>query len=517
MDKRALNSLSTLNQIVIKKLRETQKPKSIMHTPLREIFSGYRVSGSLKREENILDLAQKGSKKYRRAVKEMIIPILSGDVKIKEREIDRILEGYYINYYGTCDEISSTNLDLLTSKLNKILIRKDADIEVKLEKLAQVCFQECYGYGVLDEFCNLGVDERSDKVEEIAMSGGNHLLIKISGVDFKLDKLYYPEEQLAKIVNRLSKTSLKKLSQANPKAESELLDGSRINLQCPPLNATNSFNIRIHYGDFLTKQMLINRGSTTQEFEDWKDLLMEFKPRIIVVGGQGVGKSTATRDLFKRYPMNTTVASIESAFELGLEKLPNLYVNRLRAGVLPIDSLLESLFRLNAKVIGLGEARTGQDVYLYTQAAKRTTSGTVCTWHEDDAKEAVYDMANSLVHAGYAGSLEEAIQEVCRSADIIFVNRCCDEYSKDPGLRHTSVACELPKEGLDKNGELNIRILWQYDYEEMKLYQEQGISKTLEHAFLQRNFNPQKIKGLVVNGEFYEERVRKRGSFAVNN
>ena len=465
MEGRALQILSKINMEVIKKLNSSLMIKQEPRAALEDIFSSAAEGRSLKRHDSPVDLAAKGSREARQTLIDRILILLTKDLKVNQSVVDVVLEGYYINYFGKPEDIASTRSELLYQFLDKVLISKDADPDDKIEKLAQVIYQECFGYGVLDEFRYIGMNEHYDKVEEIFIFGPETLSLKISGLDYKLDKIYYPEEQLDRVVSKLARSSVKGgLTKANPKVETELLDQSRVTLYCFPLTKYSAFNIRLHYSSDLKPEDLIRLGTSSVECERWQDLIMNFKPRIGFFGGQGTGKTTLIVNMCRRYERNLVIVTGESAFELGLEKIDHLIVNPMKLGILSNEEFLKSLFRQNAKMLLMGEARDAEDSILITQAAQRTEFGTIFSWHTGDVLEGIYGMANGLVRSGAFKTLFEAVREVCNSVDFVLVPRIADESSKTPGRRHIYQIVEIGKVA-NPGDEPKLRVIFEFDYE----------------------------------------------------
>lgn len=470
--------------------------------PVVKLFTGVKNGAIFSRERSVMDLAAMGDKLARNTLKMTIYKILASK-KFEERMIDYILSGYYINYYGTSKEISSTTTDLLTNKINLVLISKSkSSYDDKLQKLSQVVFQECFGYGVLDEFIDLGVDSRYNKVEEIAAFGPDQLMLKVSGVDYKLDKVYYPEELIEKVANRLSRKAETGLSHATPRIETELLDQSRVTLTTKPLNAHTTFNIRLHYSGELSIAKQIELGSTTREFENFLDLIMNFHVRIVVAGAQGSGKTTRIRDICRRYEPNTTISTVETSFELALDNIPYLIVNKFDADVLSSEELLKTLFRVNAKTLILGESRTPEDIMLFTQMSKRQANGSITTYHSSDPKECIYDMANTFLRGEHTvNTFGEALSEVSKSIDIIMVQKTMEDNSKHPGKRHISICCEVPTVDTENYKDFKLIPLFEYDYEKDRLDVCNPISADLEKVLLKRNYDTRKMS-LLRDAEF---------------
>lgn len=488
MNDKTKNLLEQLKSVVVEEVSKSQLVKGRPKSSLLKLFERASAGESMKRPENLIDLAAKGDKRAKQTLKDEIYKIITTSKRVSLRDIDRILEGYYINYYGTSKDISSDyKVGILNSMLRQVLIDKDSDPDTKRKKLTQVLYQECYGYGIVDEFTSLVPDERLTKVEELAATGGKCISLKISGLNFKLDKIDYPDEEVQKITDRLCKNSPIALTRANNKVETELLDQTRVTLHCPPLMRFHSFNIRLHYdGKELTRKKLIELGTSTEELENFLDLIMLFRPRFLVVGGQATGKSTDLNRISSRYDRNMVVATAETSFELALDRQEHLIVPQLKLGLIDVEKFQESLFRLNADVLLLGEARTSTDVMLLTQMAKRQSGGTGCTWHNSTKEEAMFDMSSALVRGNYFKSHADAMSELTRSVELVFVKRVLGKDSEFPGRRVYHEIAEVKKFHGDDINNVEFNILFKYNYDKNILEKVNPISEDLAKVLLDR-------------------------------
>ena len=501
---KAIDELDTLCTYVIKYINESQVKSSVSKSSWTEAFTNLNKTVELEKKVDIIDLAQRGSRPHRKALVDIIQAYLSNHLKLQEDDIDFMLSNYYINYYGNISDITTlATTPLFADQINKILISKDADLIVKYEKLAQVCFQEIYGLGPLDEFFNFGMDARKNKIEELAPAGGNQSSITISGQKLKLNKLDYPQDKVDKICKRLTKCSSQTLNKTNPVVETEFIDQSRLTIYGPPFAQNCGANIRRHYANALTAQDRIKLGSTSLGFEKFQDDLAVFYPRILVVGGQSVGKTTVIRDNLARYDANTVVACIESAFELGLENIEHLIVKNMRFGSLPEEQFISKLFRFDADVITIGESRSPVAVNIFTQAAERTEKGTSSTWHASSPEAGIREMAKAFLRGGYATSEREALIEIESCVDlVIFCSNCDSSYGSHHGMRHISRVCEIPKDGKPIDVKTQFRDLFRFDYTDFKLKQVNNISDTLQEILGRRKASRPDVLDRLSNGNY---------------
>lgn len=502
MNKKSLAKLTIINEAVISRIQDNLMVKSRPTATIVSLFSNANKDVSLTREDTLFDLAAKGSREARDTLIDLIIRLLSTEIRVKMSEIDFILGGYYINYYGEPSDISSETNPLLLKFLKKILIDPNSDHNTKIEKFAQVIYQECWGFGVLDEFRYLGVEKETlSKVEEIQINGPKQLGLKISGINFKLEKLEYPETEIAKVTKKLSRNSPRGLTKNHPIVETDLLDGSRVNLTCPNYSAYYTFNLRLHYSNEISREQLIRIGSSTEEYESFLDLVINFRPRIMFMGGQGVGKTTDIVNFCRRYPDSTTVVTLESSFELELDRIKHLLVQKLRLGEVDPERLLSSVFRYNAQLLIMGEARDSSDAMLTTQVSKRQDFGTINTWHSGDATEGIRDFSNALVRGGYFKTGREALVEVCSAIDLVVVKRISGKNTRRAGVRHIYQVCEVPKLKLDSTSDLELNVLFEFDYSTMELKKKNTLSRDMLDIFNSRNYNPGLIE-VLASGDY---------------
>lgn len=511
MNIKAMQKLSEINQFIVHELNRSQTTKVSVNQPIKDIFNAAKTRLTFEDSRSALDKAIAGNPKARRAIVELIYSILAAE-GIPEDIIDAILSGYYINYYGDVDcLVSDCKSKLFITQLNKIFIRKDSSIEVKLAKLAQVCFQELYGIGPLDEFLNMEPDVNLTKIEELSYFGSSQLCLKISGLNCKLDNLFYPKEDLEKVAKRLAKASGKGLNKLNFEVETELEDHSRVTLAQEPITS-QIITIRRHYPSTITPSLKIKIKSSTADEQNFYNALMHFHPRVLVIGPQGVGKTTDIRELVARYPRNTNIATVETSQELDIQSIKHLIAPSLRAGVVPNEDLLRLLFRLNADCLNLGEARTPEDVSMFYTTCTRQTFGAVSTWHASDAEECVNQMSNSLLVGGYATSEHEAQKMIRSAVDIIVVKAIVPEYKKKAGLRHTAQIVEVSK-SLDSNGNYRpMRVLFEYNYDTWMLEQKNTMTDSFIALCDKRNHEPLAINLLKV-GDYAAASQLVRGEY----
>lgn len=446
-----------VNVEIDKKLRKNSQPKSTIRSILFKDFNSEPVKQD---DSSLIYRCNRLDPKAREIMLDVIFNLLL-KYELKVRTIDAILSQYYINYYAKPTDLTSQRNIIGLSKVRKILIPKDSDYEVKLRKLAQVIYQDYYGVSVMDEFIYMPVDEDGTKIEEISSFGPDVLWFTSSGIVTKLDKVCLTPDILRNVVDRLSANSPDlRLNKNNSCISTDSLRKDRVTLTCPDYTRFYDFNIRRHYPSFVTKELLIESGSSTQEFEDFLDIIMKFYPRIVFSGDQAAGKTTRLRMVAERYPAGTVIGTIESSYELELSAIPHLVVKQLKANQVDPGKALEDSLRFGLHVIINGETRSGVEVATALQAGQRSSRGTLTTSHAPNAADCIRSYTQLLVRDGLFSNEASALYAISQCLDFVIVPTADNVGDNATGFRYIAAVYEIPKLKESECKDLEPRLLF---------------------------------------------------------
>lgn len=465
-------------------LRKEEKPVS----PVQEML--FRSFASMVVEEDdstLLSRCYRLDPKARKIIIDLIYQRLIC-YNLKLTAVDNILENYHINYYGSPSDITSSNLKIGFDRLKYILISKTDDFEVKLAKLAQVIYQESYGVSIVDEFIYQPAFADGTKIEEVACFGPDAFWMKISGVELKLDKVEVPKRNLKPVVEHLSTCAANfTLNSHNCKVSTDSLNNDRVSLTGDTYSKYYEFNIRRAYPKLLTREMLIKSRSTTVGLEKFYDDVMKQFPVLAIVADQAAGKSSLLRRLAERYPANTVIGTIESAYELELSQIRHLIVKQLKAGKISSEEALEDSLRFALSIMIYGEARSGIELSTSIQAAQRSTKGSLATGHGADIKTWFRSMVQVLIRDGIFTSEASAMYNLVQCYDVVVIPAVDNVGDGASGLRYIDSIWEIPSVRESEIESFEPILLWQAD----------------------DNFVPRQLNG--ISDELYEK-WRKRSS-----
>lgn len=494
-----MNCLSNLKDVISERILDSIEKDVKQKSTIRAMFSNNDSKGpAVASDEKLLIDCKKLNPRARAVCLELIYGLLS-TMRIDMLDLDAMLSQYYINYYGSPTDITSSKNPIALSVLKKILISPTDDVETKLRKLAQIIYQDLYGVGVLDELLYMSADSASGvKVEEIASFGPNCQWFAASGIPTKLDKINVPETLLSMIVTRLSENEPEfNLNKTTPSLSTDSSNGDRISITCPEYTRYYDFNIRRHYPGVITKEIMIESGSTTAEYEAFMDLVMNFYPSIILTGDQSAGKTTRLRMIAERYPANTVIGTIESSFELELSKINHLIVKQLRALSLGPEKALEDCLRFGLHVMCNGETRNGREVDTVLQVALRSSKGTLTTSHAPDAWACLRTYTQMLVKDKIYTNEKSALYAISQAIHLIIVPAVDNNGDDATGLRYIDAVYELPKLKESEMDNFEPRILFEADREDnFRLKQVNRLSDSTLKVFAKRSRNMKAIEKL---------------------
>lgn len=467
-------------------------------SPIRSLFLK-DFTDVIKEREGEADLLKRCSRLDREAREqclELIFQILITK-GLNVVEVDAILSQYFINYYSNPKDLTSSTNTLGLSKLRLILMPIESDLEDKLRKLAQVVYQELYGLSVLDEIFYMDIDQANgSKIEEVATVGPNGCWFNCSGIPTKLDKIHVPENVLRNVVDRLSINSPLLLNKSNPSVTTDSIARDRISLTCPEYTRYYDLNIRRHYPGFINRDFLIKIQSSTEEFERFCDLIMDFYPRIILTGDQAAGKTTRLRLLAERYPANTVIGTIESSYELELGNLPHLIVKQLRVNNTDPEKAMRDCLRFGLHVMINGETRNALEAATVLQVGERSSKGTLTSSHAPNAWDCIRSYVQMLVKERIFTSEAAALSYLSHCIDFIIVPAVDNVGDNATGFRYISAVYEIPRVKESEVDSFEPRILFEADKQDFILKKVNNISDEMLDFLSSRNYKPESLAKL---------------------
>jgi pilus assembly protein CpaF len=165
--------------------------------------------------------------------------------------------------------------------------------------------------------------------------------------------------------------------------------------------------------------MLKSKTITDEMVEVFK-ILAKGRANIVVIGEMGSGKTTFMKWLLGFMPDDLVVGTLETTFELHLEKLyPDKHWIQLEEQHdYELKDLFAVMLRQNVDVMLVGESRS-YEVNELIKAMSRGHSGSIGTAHSLGAMEVVDDFADMILESGKKVDLEALKYRIARAIDIV--------------------------------------------------------------------------------------------------
>ncbi len=241
------------------------------------------------------------------------------------------------------------------------------------------------------------------------------------------------EKDLRRIITRMLNESNRKVDESSPIASAKLLDGSRIEIQIPPIAANVDKDGQP--GSYLTLRKFREIPLLFESLIDTNmiDLKMAYflikaikgKLNIVVSGGTSSGKTTFLNALTRFIDERDQLLTIEDTKEMK----PQLPCHAIRsfearpeneegAGAISIDMLLRTALRSSPRRIIVGECR-GPEIVTMLNAMNTGHPGSMTTIHADDTKEAIVRIENMFLEARPTANMNFVRSQIISAVDLI--------------------------------------------------------------------------------------------------
>ena len=285
-------------------------------------------------------------------------------------------------------------------------------------RVRSAVLDELLGYGPLQDLLD------DPRVSEIMVNGVETVFVESQGVLRRTNRAFESEEQLLRVIDRMVRSSGRRVDQSSPMVDARLLDGSRLNVVLPPLAVDGpSVTIRKFTAGKLSTEDLVTRGALSPEAADFLRLSVASKANILVSGGTGTGKTTILNVLSSFIGRHERLVTVEDAVELALD-LPNIIrletrpANAEGAGAVTIRDLVRNSLRMRPDRIVVGEVR-GAEALDMLQAMNTGHEGSLSTLHANTPRDALRRLETMVLLGGVELPLRAIREQIASAVDVI--------------------------------------------------------------------------------------------------
>ncbi|SOC55354.1 CpaF family protein [Ornithinimicrobium cerasi] len=272
------------------------------------------------------------------------------------------------------------------------------------------------GFGPLQAFLD------DPTVEEVWINEPSKVFVARNGRP-ELTSTFLTENQVHDLVERMLRSSGRRVDLSSPFVDASLPDGSRLHVVIPDITRRHwAVNIRkfVVAADDLAD--LVRLGSLTQQAARFLEAAVASGLNILVAGGTQAGKTTMLNCLAAAIPAHERVVTCEEVFELkvNLRDVASMQCRQPSlegTGEVPLRRLVKEALRMRPGRIIVGEVRQAESLDLLI--ALNSGLPGMCTLHANSAREAVTKMCTLPLLAGSNVSASFVVPTVASSVDIV--------------------------------------------------------------------------------------------------
>jgi pilus assembly protein CpaF len=272
------------------------------------------------------------------------------------------------------------------------------------------------GYGPLQVYFD------DPEVEEIWINEPSRVFIAKNGKS-QLTNIVLTDQQVRDLVERMLRTSGRRLDLSQPFVDSVLRDGSRLHVVIPDVTQRHwSINIRRFVVRPRSVFDLVGLGTLTQHAAQFLEAAVVSGVNIVVAGGTQAGKTTLLNSLLGCIGPQERIISCEEVFEIRINH-PDWIAMQTRdaslegIGEIPLRRLVREALRMRPTRLVVGEVRQGEALDLLI--AMNSGMPSLSTVHANSAREAVTKLCTLPLLAGQNIPGEFVIPTVAGAIDLI--------------------------------------------------------------------------------------------------
>jgi pilus assembly protein CpaF len=279
--------------------------------------------------------------------------------------------------------------------------------------------------GVYDSVAGFGPLQRlleDPTIEEIWINGPGRVFIARRGRS-ELTTIILTDGEVRDLVEKMLKTSGRRVDLSTPFVDAMLPDGSRLHVVIPDITRVHwSVNVRKFVLTAAALDELVGLETLTRPAADFLEAAVAAGLNIIVAGGTQAGKTTLLNCLAAAVPARERIVTCEEVFELRVP-LPDVVAMQTRqanlegTGEVRLRRLVVEALRMRPDRVIVGEVR--QEECLDLLIALNSGIPGMATIHANSAREAITKLCTLPLLAGENVSHNFVVPTVAASVDLV--------------------------------------------------------------------------------------------------
>ncbi|MCH8628309.1 Flp pilus assembly complex ATPase component TadA [Arsenicicoccus piscis] len=272
------------------------------------------------------------------------------------------------------------------------------------------------GYGPLQPYFD------DPLVEEIWINEPTKVFVARAGIS-ELTSTILTADGVRDLVERMLKSSGRRVDLSSPFVDATLPDGSRLHVVIPDITREHwQVNIRRFVVKATHLDDLVRLGTLTEQAAAFLGAAVASGLNVLVAGGTQAGKTTLLNCLAAAIPATERVITCEEVFEM---KLPLRDVAAMQCrqpslegtGEVPLRRLVKEALRMRPSRIIVGEVRQEESLDLLISLNSGVPG--MATVHANSAREAITKMCTLPLLAGENVGSRFVVPTVASSIDIV--------------------------------------------------------------------------------------------------
>jgi len=339
------------------------------------------------------------------------------------KELNKRAYEIYDKFVSRLKTTESVSVEQLKETLPSFLNEFDIKDPSTRDEIIEFIIDNLKGYGPVSSIFRVS----GDGLNDVIINTWQHIDIIYNGKTINTPYFFRDEKELRRAIDKMLAENNRKVDEAHPISSSKLYDGSRIEVQIPPVAAGGGSyaTIRKFREMPLLIETLIDGDQMDLKMAYFLLKAIEGKLNIIVSGGTSSGKTTFLNALTRFISEDDQLLTIEDTKELK----PQMPCHSVRAfearppneegkGEITLEYLLRSALRSSPRRIIVGECR-GPEIVVMLNAMNTGHPGSMTTVHADDTKEAVIRVENMYLEARPSANSHFIRQQIVSAVDII--------------------------------------------------------------------------------------------------
>jgi len=341
-----------------------------------------------------------------------------------------------------------------------------------LEDIKEMIINNIVGYGHISTIFDIAKDGLND----VIVNTKDFIDIIYKGKTEETPFTFRSEEELRKIIDKMLGENNRKIDEAHPIISSKLNDGSRVEVQIPPIAANGGSCITIRkFNEIpLLLEMLIDSGQMDMKMAYFLVKIAKGKCNVIVSGGTSSGKTTFLNAMTRFVDGNEQLMVIEDTREMqpqmpchSIRQYEARMANEEGKGAITLDFLLRSALRSSPRRIIVGECR-GAEIVVMLNAMNTGHPGSMTTVHADNTKEALVRIENMYLEARPSANIGFIRTQMVSAIDLII------QLVRFPdGTRKLITVSEIERR-MEDNGVISLNNIFEFKRDTSDLKKTKG-------------------------------------------